>query len=95
MRDSQSVGVPPRSASLMPVLILFHRAFDLAHTEPVSLKRLEFAAQALALADAIRHLVDDAGDESMAERWSIKTSETAHLLDTIRDALLHNQEEYT
>jgi hypothetical protein len=77
----------PKSASLLPLLVLYQRAWDLAHATELSLSRLEHAAEAAALADAVAHLLADAGDEEGYERWTIRLSEARHWCAAVHDAL--------
>lgn len=81
-----------RSASMLPLIILFQRAWELAHSTQLSLSRLEHAAEAAALADAVWHLLADAGDEDGLERWAIRLSEARHWCAAVHDALTYEEE---
>lgn len=81
-----------RSASMLPLMILFQRAWELAHSTPLSLSRLEHAAEAAALADAVWHLLADAGDEDGLKRWTVRLSEARHWCAAVHDALTYEEE---
>ena len=50
------------------------------------------SAEAAALADAIRHLLDEAGDEEGSTRWTARCSEARHLGVVLQDALVEGRE---
>jgi hypothetical protein len=81
-----------KSASMLPLIILFQRAWELAHSVQTSLARLEHAAEAAALADAVAHLLADAGDQEGYERWSVRLSEARHWCAVVHDALTIQEE---
>lgn len=82
-----------KSATMLPLIILFQRAWELAQGTDVSLARLEQAAGATALASAILHLLADAGDEEGQVRWSIRLSEARQWCAAIHDALTFHEEQ--
>ncbi len=81
-----------RSASMLPLIVLYQRAVELAYSTELSLGRLEHAAEATALAEAIRHLLADAGDEEGYARWVVRVSEARHWCAAIHDALTCREE---
>lgn len=68
----------PRPASMLPLIVLYQRAWELAQTTELSLGRLEHAAEAASLADAVLHLLADAGDEEGHAWWVVRVSEARH-----------------
>ena len=82
-----------KSASMLPLIILFQRAWELAQSTDPSLVRLEHAAEAAALADAVRHLLADAGDEEGYARWAVRLSEARHWCAVVHDALANEEEQ--
>jgi hypothetical protein len=84
-----------RSASMLPLVILFQRAWELAHSTELSLRRLEHAAEAVALAEAVWHLLADAGDEKGQQRWAVRLSEARHWGAVVHDALTVQEEKET
>jgi len=86
-------GAAPRSASIMPLIVLYQRAWELAHAAEPSLDRLERAAEAVALAEAVVHLLVEAGDEEGHERWGVRLSEARHWCAVVRDALAEQEEQ--
>jgi hypothetical protein len=81
-----------KSASMLPLIILFHRASELARSIELSLGRLEHAAEAAALAEAVRHLLAEAGDEEGEARWMVRLSEARHWCAVVHDALTCREE---
>lgn len=81
-----------KSASMLPLIILFQRAWELAQSRDLSLARLEHAAEAAALADAVAHLLADAGDEDGYQRWTIRLSEARQWCAAVHDALACREE---
>lgn len=90
--DSDAI---PRSASIIPLLVLYQRAWDLARAGELSLERLERAAEAVALADAILHLLAEVEDEAGRARWTVRLSEARHWCGVVRDALTAGEEDVT
>ena len=92
-----AVEVPPidepRSASMLPLIVLYQRAWDLAQTTELSLGRLERAAEAVGLADAILHLLAEAGDRDGHARWVVRASEARHWCAVVHDALAIREEQ--
>jgi hypothetical protein len=78
---------PPRSASILPLIVLYQRAWELAHYTEQSLGRLAHAAEAAALADAVLHLLAEAGDGKGYVRWAVRVSEARHWCVVVHDAL--------
>lgn len=76
-----------RSASMLPLVILFQQAWELAHATDLSLDRLEHAAEASALAEAVWHLLAEAGDAEGEARWMVRLSEARHWCAVVHDAL--------
>lgn len=74
----------PRSTSIVPLIVLFQRAWELAHSTEMSLARLEHAAEAGALAEA--------GDEEGQARWAVRLSEVRHWCAVVHDALSAQEE---
>ncbi len=89
--DTAQIG-DGRTASMLPLVVLYQRAWDLAHAEEVSLACLVHSAEAAALADAIRHLLDEVGDREGSIRWTVRFSEARHLSVALRDALTEGRE---
>ena len=89
--DMPQVG-DGRTASMLPLVVLYQRAWDLAKAEEVSLACLVHSAEAAALADAIRHLLDEVGDQEGSTRWSVRLSEARHLSAVLQDALTEGRE---
>lgn len=89
--DMPQVG-DGRTASMLPLVVLYQRAWDLAQAEEVSLACLVHSAEAAALADAIRHLLDEVGDQEGSTRWSVRLSEARHLSAVLQDALTEGRE---
>jgi len=83
-----------KSASIAPLFALYCRAWDLAQADGALLKRLEHAAEALALSRAIAALVQEAIGGSAGLRWAVKVSEAEHLVMVVRDALTDREEGY-
>ena len=91
----RSVGFPPvgenvtvhRSASLAPLLVLYQQAWEWAQRMDLSLEQLQRTAEAAALADAIRHLLAEAGDHEGRERWAVRLSEAKQWLAAVHDGL--------
>lgn len=81
----------PRSASIVSLLVLYQRAWDLAQRGKLSLERLEHAAEASALARAVSYLLAEAGDLAERTRWEVRSSEAGHLVAVIRDALTQSE----
>lgn len=81
-----------RTASMLPMVVLYQRAWDLAQAEEVSLACLVHSAEAAALADAIRHLLDEVGDREGSIRWTVRFSEARHLSVALQDALTEGRE---
>ncbi len=81
-----------KSASMVPLLVLYHQAWELAQQEMITFERLEWAAQAVALSKAIAALVEEVGDEAYQVRWSVRVSEAEHWLCVVRDALTSVEE---
>lgn len=77
----------PRSASLAPLLVLYQQAWEWAQRMDLSLEQLQRTAEAAALADAIRHLLAEAGDLEGRERWAVRLSETKQWLAAVHDGL--------
>ncbi len=82
----------PRTASMLPLVVLYQRAWDRAQTTELSLVRLEHAAEASALADAVLHLLAEAGDQEGYARWTVRLSEARHWLTAVHDALTSQEE---
>jgi len=89
--DTAQIG-DGRTASMLPLVVLYQRAWDLAHVEEVSLACLVHSAEAAALADAIRHLLDEVGDREGNIRWTVRFSEARHLSVALQDALTEGRE---
>jgi hypothetical protein len=85
-------GVAARSATILPLIVLFQRAWELAHSTETSLRRLEHAAEAAVLAEAMVHLLAEAGDEDGLERWAVRLSEARHWCAAVHDALASEEE---
>jgi hypothetical protein len=81
-----------KSASMLPLVILFQQAWELAHATDLSLDRLEHAAKASALAEAVWHLLAEAGDAEGEARWMIRLSEARHWCAVVHDALANEEE---
>jgi hypothetical protein len=81
-----------KSASLLPLLLLYQRAWERAHETEPSLGCLEQAAEAAALADAIRHLLVEAGEVQGEARWAVRLSEARHWCSVVRDAVTFREE---
>jgi hypothetical protein len=81
-----------KSASIAPLFALYFQAWDLAQADGTLLKRLEHAAEALALSRAIAALVQEAVGGSAGLRWAVKVSEAEHLVMVVRDALTDREE---
>lgn len=81
-----------RTASMLPLVVLYQRAWDLAQAAEVSFAGLMHSAEAAALADAIRHLLDEVGDQEGNTRWSVRLSEARHLSAVLQDALAEGRE---
>ena len=89
--DTAQIG-DGRTASMLPLVVLYQRAWDLARAEEVSLACLVHSAEAAALADAIRHLLDEVGDREGNIRWTVRFSEARHLSVALQDALPEGRE---
>ena len=89
--DMPQVG-DGRTASMLPLVVLYQRAWDLAQAAEVSFAGLMHSAEAAALADAIRHLLDDVGDREGSTRWSVRFSEARHLSAVLQDALTEGKD---
>ena len=89
--DTAQIG-DGRTASMLPLVVLYQRAWDLAQAEEGSLACLVHSAEAAALADAIRHLLDEVGDQEGSTRWSVRLSEARHLSAVLQDALTEGRE---
>lgn len=95
----RSVGLPSareeitvcRSASLAPLLVLYQRAWEWAQRTDLSLEQLQRAAEAAALADAISHLLAEAGDPAGHERWTVRLSEAQQWLAAVHDGLTQSE----
>ncbi|GMV49533.1 MAG: hypothetical protein NBKEAIPA_02110 [Nitrospirae bacterium] len=72
--------------------MLYQRAWDLAQAAEVSFAGLMHSAEAAALADAIRHLLDEVGDREGSTRWSVRFSEARHLSAVLQDALTEGKD---
>ncbi|CAI4032633.1 hypothetical protein DNFV4_03063 [Nitrospira tepida] len=81
----------PRSASIVPLLVLYQQAWNLAQQGEVSLEQLEHAAEASALARAVSCLLAEVGDPVEQTRWAVRSSEAGHLMAVIRDALTQSE----
>ncbi|HMZ53957.1 MAG TPA: hypothetical protein PKV55_11330 [Nitrospira sp.] len=81
-----------RTASMLPLVVLYQRAWDLAQAAEVSFGSLMHSAEAAALADAIRHLLDEVGDQEGSVRWSVRFSEARHLSAVLQDALAEGRD---
>lgn len=82
-----------KSATMLPLVILFQRAWELAHSVPMPLDRLVHAAEAVALADAVAHLLAEAGDHEGCGRWAVRLSEARHWCAVVQDALAFQDED--
>lgn len=82
----------PRTASMLPLVVLYQRAWELAQTTELSLGRLARAAEASALADAVLHLLAEAGDREGHARWTVRLSEAKHWCAVVHDALTEREE---
>ncbi|MCK6492696.1 hypothetical protein FBQ96_16030 [Nitrospirales bacterium NOB] len=71
---------------------MYQRAWDLAQAAEVSFAGLMHSAEAAALADAIRHLLDEVGDREGSTRWSVRFSEARHLSAVLQDALTEGKD---
>ena len=78
---------------MLPLIVLFQQAWELAHQADVSLYRLERAAEAGALANAILHLLADAQDLEGQERWAVRVSEAKQWCAAVHDALACEEEQ--
>ncbi len=85
-------NLAPRSTSIVPLIVLFQRAWELARVTELSLRRLEHAAEAAALAEAMRHLLAEAGDQEGQARWTVRLSEARHWCAVVHDALIEQEE---
>ena len=85
-------GVAARSTSIVPLIVLFQRAWELAQSTETSLSRLEHAAEAAALAEAMLHLLAEAGDQEGRARWAVRLSEARHWCAAVHDALSAQEE---
>ena len=83
-----------KSASIPPLFALYCQAWELAQADGALLKRLEHAAEALALSRAIAALVEEAVGGPAGLRWAVKVSEAEHLVMVVRDALTDREEGY-
>ncbi len=81
-----------RTASMLPLVVLYQRAWDLAQAAEASFAGLIHSAEAAALADAIRHLLDEVGDREGITRWSVRLSEARHLSAVLQDALAEGRD---
>ncbi len=81
-----------RTASMLPLVVLYQRAWDLAQAAEVSFVGLMHSAEAVAMADAVRHLLDDVGDREGSIRWSVRFSEARHLSAVLQDALAEGKD---
>jgi len=81
-----------RTASMLPLVILYQLAWDLAQHTDLSLSRLQHAAEAVALADAVLYLLADAGDQEGHDRWTVRFSEARHWCEVVRDSLTEREE---
>lgn len=85
-------GVAARSTSILPLIVLFQRAWELAQSTEASLGRLVHAAEAAALAEAMVHLLAEAGDQEGQARWAVRLSEARHWCAAVQDALSAQEE---
>lgn len=93
------VGFPPvgenvtvhRSASLAPLVVLYRRAWEWAQRMDLSLEQLQRTAEAAAFADAIRHLLAEAGDLEGQARWMVRLSEAKQWLIAVHDGLTQSE----
>jgi hypothetical protein len=94
--SEKSVEVVPaevtKSASMLPLIVLFQRAWESAQRAELSLGQLRYAAEAVALADAVAHLLADAGDDEGYQRWTIRLSEARQWCAAVHDALAGQEE---
>ena len=81
-----------RSASFGPLLLLYQQAWEWAQRMDLSLEQLQRTAEAAALADAIRHLLAEAGDLEGQERWTVRLSEAKQWLAAVHDGLTQSGE---
>lgn len=81
-----------RTASMLPLVVLYQRAWDLAQAAEVSFAGLMHSAEAAALADAIRQLLEEVGDRGGSTRWSVRFSEARHLSAVLQDALTEGKD---
>lgn len=85
-------GAAARSSSIVPLIVLFQRAWELAQSTEMSLGCLEHAAEAAALAEAMVHLLAEAGDQEGHARWAVRLSEARHWCVAVHDALSAQEE---
>ena len=85
-------GGAARSTSIVPLIVLFQRAWELAQSTETSLGCLEHAAEAAALAEAMVHLLTEAGDQEGHARWTVRLSEARHWCAAVHDALSAQEE---
>ena len=72
--------------------MLYQRAGGPAEAAEVSFAGSLNSAQAAALADAIRHMLDEVGDREGSTRWSVRFSEARHLSAVLQDALTEGKD---
>jgi hypothetical protein len=81
-----------RSASLAPLLVLYQQAWERAQRIELSLEQLQRAAEAATLADAISHLLAEAGDLDGYKRWMVRLSEAKQWLAAVHDGLTQSKD---
>lgn len=89
--EKQAVAVSG-SSSIIPLLVLYQQAWEWAQRLDLSLEQLQRTAEAAALADAIRHLLAEAGDLEGQERWTVRLSEAKQWLAAVHDGLTQSGE---
>lgn len=85
--QAAEVAAVSGSASIVRLLVLYRQAWEWAQRMDLSLEQLQRTAEAAALADAIRHLLAEAGDLEGHERWTVRLSEAKQWLAAIHDGL--------
>lgn len=89
--EKQAVAVC-RSSSIVPLLVLYQQSWEWAQRMDLSLEQLQRTAEAAALADAICHLLAEAGDLEGHKRWVVRLSEAKQWLAAVHDGLTQSRE---
>ena len=81
-----------RSASLVPLLVLYQQAWECAQRMDLSLEQFQRAAEAALLAGVISHLLAVVGDLTGHERWTVRLSEAKQWLAAVHDGLTQSED---